>query len=255
MAFHRLWAAPALFALLALLGCAPKPPIPFDRATAGNIRTIGVITPRFPDHPRAVVANEVYRANGLLLAAIYSGLQSNREARLQRILSQSGFSIRGALIARLQKVLQGEGYVVTMIPVVRPPPAPRDPSDPRDHPGFLHHYPANVARVNAYLDLVTPEYGYARVDVAPGMPWRPQYTLRARLVSARNGTTLMEDAIVYNPIMYTPDIARFQAVTIPPDPVPHFANLDEMAKNPTVTAQGVQAAIAKVADTVGKLLR
>lgn len=245
----------AYVSALVLAGCAVKPAIPYDRATAKTIKTIGILTPKFPDHPSAVVASQMAASNRLLTTIIFSSMQSSREERLQRVIAQQGFSVRDSFLASVQAALRDQGYVVTVIPVTRPAPEPPDPSDPRDRPGFLTAYPVDNGKVDACLDLVTADYGYIAADAGRFTPWRPEYKLRARLVSAIDSSVLMENAVVYNPVMYSPLIARYQAVTIAPDPTPEFADFDALAADPATAAHGISTAGEKVAETLGKLLR
>jgi hypothetical protein len=76
-----------LAGLVALAGCAGAPAVPYDRATAGDIKTIGVLTPSFPDHPYVILASSVGQHLGLIGALVDAGMRSSRESSFGTLLA------------------------------------------------------------------------------------------------------------------------------------------------------------------------
>jgi hypothetical protein len=231
---------PALMGLVALslIGCA-APEIPYDRAGAGDIKTIGILTPSFPDGPTVLLATTVGQSFGIIGNLIDAGMQANREATFRDLLQQQNFSAQDCFMHKLAESLSAAGYVVAVVPVAR------EGSD------FTAHYPTEAdPKVDAYLDVVATRYGYAAAGIRGSTPYRPQFMVRARLVSAKNSSILMQDAVIYNPIN-----APGHVVTIPPDPAVSFADFDRLVADPPAAVKGLEFATEQSAVTVGKLLR
>jgi hypothetical protein len=142
-------------------------------------------------------------------------------------------------MSRLSDVLTSEGYTVSTVSVLRP------------ERKFLDQYPANTdPRVDAYLDIVVFDYGYAAAGVSDSTPWRPHFAAGVKLVRARDSSVLMEDAVVYNPVF-----PYKNAVTIAPDPAYGFADIDILTANQKKAIDGLSLAIQQSAETVAKLLK
>jgi hypothetical protein len=123
----------------------------------------------------------------------------------------------------------------------------------RDKSDFLARYPSNAEpKVDAYLDLVAAGYGYVAAGVRSSTPYRPTLAVRARLVSARDSSVLMQDVVVYNPVG---PAAPSKAVTIAPDPAFQFVNFDALIADPDRAVLGLRAAIEQSAHGIGTLLQ
>lgn len=229
----------ALAALLVLVvGCAP-PKVPYDRND--NIKTIGVVTPRFPDGPTVFLASTVGRSFGLIGALIDAGMQADRETKFKAVLQEHNFSAHDVFMQSLKSELEARGYAVTTVEMQR------------DTADFATKYPReNEPKVDAYLDLVTVNYGYVAAGIADGTPYRPAFAIKVRLVSAKDTALLMQDSVVYNPV--GPSGARAEFVTIAPDPAYGFVNFDALMADPAKAVAGLQTATVQSAQTVGKLL-
>ena len=231
-------AAVAAFTLL-VAACAP-PKVPYDRAD--GVKTIGVVTPRFPDGPVVFLASSVGQSFGLIGALIDAGMQADRETKFKAVLDDQKFAASDVFIQALTTELQARGYTVVVIPMTR------------DGTEFAAKYPANSdPKVDAYLDLVTYHYGYIAAGIRDAAPYRPAYALKARLVSAKNAALLMQDSIAYNPLRAA--AASTEYVTIAPDPEYGFTNFDALLADPNKAVKGLRIATEQSAQAVGKLLQ
>jgi hypothetical protein len=229
----------ALVGALLLAGCATAPEIPFDHGAAAPIKTIGLVTPRFPSGPSVVLASTVGQSFGLIGFAIDASLEANRESKFKAVLEQQHFSAQQVFVERVTAALEQAGYTVVTVPLER------------DRDDFAAHYPDGIEhRPDAFLDLVVKSYGYTAAGVASSTPYRPVFALRARLVSARDSSVLMQDAVVYNPIG-----PADKTITIAPEPAYQFVNFDTLLGQSDTALKGLRAAAEQSADAVGQLLR
>lgn len=175
-----------------------SPAIPFDRASAGAIITIGVITTAFPEQPRVVLARTVGRRLGLIGALIDADLEDKRDKSFSSLMARDVF------LQRLTAALQAQGYGVAPAPALRP-----------DNHHFLASYPPGAADqpIDAYPDPIVGAYGYIAAGLQNSAPYRPIFIVSARLTRASDKTVLTQDAVVYNPLN-----PNDRVVTIAPDP-------------------------------------
>jgi hypothetical protein len=228
----------AAFTML-VAACAP-PKVPYDRSD--GVKTIGLVTPRFPDGPVVFLASSVGQSFGLIGALIDAGMQADREAKFKAVLEQQKFSTPEVFLQALTAELQARGYTVIVIPLQR------------EGTEFTAKYPANAEpKVDAYLDLVAYSYGYIAAGIGDSTPYRPAFALKTRLVSAKNAALLMQDSIVYNPVR--PAAGSTEYITIAPDPSYGFANFDALMADPEKAVKGLQIATEQSAQAVGKLLQ
>jgi sulfur transfer complex TusBCD TusB component (DsrH family) len=225
-------------ALLSVAACARFPEIPFDRGAAGEIKTIGLVTPKFPDGPSVILATTIGRSFGLIGAVIDASMQHSREVSMTDLLRAQNFSTSDYFIASLTENLRAAGYEVVEIPVLR--------SDSE----FLTAYPATQPKVDAYLDIVALQYGYVAAGIGDSTPYRPRFVLKTRLASAHDSSVLMQDAVIYNAIN-----APRNVVTISPESSQLFVNFDELMADPNATVTALKTATSQSAQTVGRLLR
>jgi hypothetical protein len=222
---------------LLLAGCAASPEIPYDKTTASQVKTIGLITPRFPSGPDVVLASTVGQSFGLVGALVDAGMKANRDSQFKALLDSENYSETDLFAKDLATGLQAEGYTVVSLP------AQRDQAD------FLKQYPP--AAVDAYLDVVGLEYGYIAAGITSSLPYRPFIALRVKLIKAQDSSVLMQDIIVYN--RFGPGNPT-NIVTIAPDPSQGYADFSALVADPPGAIQGMQTATDKTAATVGKLL-
>jgi hypothetical protein len=224
-------------ALLALVGCA-IPEVPYDRETAGGIRRIGVVTPRFPNKAAVYLATSVGKNFGLIGALIDAGMQQERENKFERLLGDQHFVAETEFVQILTAGLEARGYEVVALPIKR------------DQPDFVAIYPTHEAPVDAYLDLVTVGYGYVAAGIGANTPYRPAVGLKARLVRAKDQAVLMQDTIAYNPIG-----KPGQTVTIAPDPAHQYRDFDSLMADPPGAVVGLRFALEQSAQQVCLLLK
>ena len=225
--------------LLDLAACASEPAIPFDHSAAGDIKTIGILTPRFPGGPKIILASTVGQSFGLIGALIDVGMEANRESNFTSMLAGQRYDAADTFSLALAAAVQAQGYSVEMIPVTR------DPAK-----GFLddYHIATNI-KADAYLDVSVGGYGYVAAGIGSSNPYRPIVALGCKLVRVSDGAVLMRDFIVYNPVN-----PRGLAITIAPNPTYQFVNFDTLVADPRKTAAGLDDALAQSAQAVGKLL-
>lgn len=232
-----------LFAVIAaafVAACALQP-IPYDRSTAGEIKTIGVVTPAVPDRAAVILASSVGQSFGLIGGLIDAAMQENRETKFNAAIEPRDFSAVDTCLAEIRTRLQEEGYTVVMVPVER------------TGKEFLQSYPppGSEPKVDAYLDLVV-SYGYIAAGIG-STPYRPNVYVTARLIRASDSAVLMQDAVSYNPV--GPYAANSKAVSIPPDPNFQFSNFDSLVGNPGLAVKGMQTSIVQSTKIIGQRLQ
>ena len=234
---------PIILLGLLLAGCASKP-VPFDRSTAASVKTIGLVTPSFPNSANVVLATSPGQSFGLIGALVDAGLQANRESRFREIVAAQQLSVPDNFKEVLHTTLAGAGYSVVAVDIAD-----------RSGTSFLPKYPQqSEPKVDAYLDIVTVSYGYVAAGVGSGAPYRPYYSIKAQLVSAKDGSLLMQDSIVFNAVGPT-GATGIEAVTIAPNPQPNYTTFDALTADPTGAVEGLRIATRQTAEAVGKLLR
>ena len=238
------WCA-AIAASLVLAGCAGQPEIPFDKASAGNIQTIGVLTPNMPERPTIWLAGDVGQSFGLVGALVDISMQSNRDDKMWAAMVKSGYVPRDAFLAAVESSLQARGFAAKTI------------AADRSSAGYLKTYPAaGDNKVDAYLDIAFIGYGhgYAAAGIGSSSLYRPFAYLNCKLVRASDGSVLMQETVLYNYV----DVSGFQkdpkAVTISPDPTYGFVDFDTMMSDAKKAIAGEDAAYHQTADTIVGLL-
>jgi hypothetical protein len=229
--------AAVLVSGLVLRAWAAQPEIPYDRSQAGNIKTIGVLTLPMPSEPTIWLASDSHQMFGLVGALVE---QNHRDAAfwnaMRSIGGEEAFPAP-ALLAALSSALGAAGFAVKQVPVARP--------DGK----FLRTYPKADGGVDAFLDIAFEGYGYGYVAAGRGTPFRPYVYLRCRLVRASDGATLMQDAVLYNPINAPND-----AVVLSPNPSYEFTNFESLDGDPRKAVAGMDDAVENAASTIGGLL-
>lgn len=230
--------ARAVALVLLVAGCAIKE-VPYDREMAGGIERIGMVTPRFPGGPVILLASSPAQSFGLIGALVTVGVMEDRKARFQAVMQGQNFTADDALAQTFGAALEARGYKVSRV------------ATRREKADFLTEYPTDRGdKVDAYLDLVVLNYGYMSAGIGSDQPWRPSYTIRVRLVRARDSSVLMQDTLVYNPLG-TPK----EVVTIAPDPAYRYDNFDTLEKDPEGAVKALRAAFEEGAKTLGTMLK
>lgn len=233
----RAVAAAACVSILA--GCAGNPEVPYDHSSNSSVKTVAVLTPSFPSGPAVVLASSVGQSFGLIGALVDSGMENSRENKFNGLLASQSFSLPDTFMQDVGQALQAQGYQMTAQPVTR---AKAD---------FLEQYPAVAeAKGDVYLDMVVVSYGYIAAGIGSSTPYRPSFSVRCKLVRARDNVVLMQDTIVYNPIGPTSNM-----VTIAPDADYVFKDFDSLMADPPKAVQGLQVAVQKTTQDIGVLLR
>jgi hypothetical protein len=230
--------AVALSCLVLLSGCHTAPPeIPFDKAAATRVKSIGIIVSQFPEQPVALLATSIGQNLGLLGALVDAGMNSSRVSKVEAMLKSQGFVADSYFIAKLKETLEAEGYKVFIV------------SQKRGKGEFAKAYPVNsYPRVDAYLDIVVGSYGYLAAGIGDDAPYRPTFNAHVKLVSSIGNSVLMQDIVAYN-IPNKPE----NIVTLSPDPEMKWVDFDTLMADPVRAVSGLRAAEEQTASMLGKL--
>lgn len=119
---------------------------------------------------------------------------------------------------------------------------------------LLKTYPKGGADgVDAYLDIAIVDYGYVAAGIFDSTPYRPFVGAHCRLVRASDGAMLMQDMVVYNPVVTAGPQQR--AVTLSPDPIYTFKDFDTLTADPANAMKGMNTALSDVANSIGTLVQ
>lgn len=221
-----------------LSGCHQAPPeIPFDKAAATRVKSIGIVISQFPEQPVAVLATTVGQHMGLLGALVDAGMNSSRVTKVEAMLANQHFVADAYFIAKLKEALEAEGYKVFIV------------SQKRGKGDFAKEYPVNFyPKVDAYYDIVIGAYGYLAAGISDDAPYRPTFNASVKLVSSIDKSVLMQDVVAYN-YPNSPE----NMVTISPDAEMKWVDFDTMMADPVRAVTGLRAAEEQTALTLGKL--
>ncbi|MDI1280970.1 MAG: hypothetical protein ACI9YM_001998 [Brevundimonas sp.] len=222
---------------MTVAACAsPYVATPYDRSTA-SVQSIALIDDSVPEKAIAYEVASVGGNFGLIGALVDAGIQAERQGAVNEALDGLGFEAESTLEARVIEALGQQGY--TAAPLTGADRAKRD---------FLETYPEAPAGVDGYLDIAIVQYGY--MSAGAGQPFRPTVGAKVKLVKVSDGSTLMENMIVYNPLNTVEGV-----VTLAPNPDYEFRNRAALLENPERLAAGIEDALNQVADTAARLLR
>lgn len=219
-----------------LAGCVSHPTIPFDKTTAGDIKTIGVVTPAMHEQPYVWLATDLGQSFGLIGALVSAGLENAREDKFWKEIDGANHPPRAVFSDAVVTALQSEGYTAKIVD------AKRD--------DYMKTYPKD-AGVDAFLDIVVTSYGYVAAGMADATPYRPFTYVKCKLIRASDNAVLMQDTVVYN---YLAQSGMPQpGVTLDPDPQYIFVDFDALQADPPKATKGLHETLQKVATTVANL--
>ena len=226
-----------IVAILSLGACAsPYVATPYDR-TSASVESIVVADDSAPEKAIAYEVASVGSNFGLIGALVDAGIQAERQDAVNDALVGVQFDAEDKLEDRLISALGAQGYTVAPLP-----------GQPRAKREFLKAYPTAPDGVDAYLDITLNYYGY--MSSGAGQPFRPSVWAQVKLVKVADGSTVMENQIVYNPLNVAEGV-----VTLPPNPEYAFNNRGDLLADPARLAAGIEDALNQVADTAAQLLR
>jgi hypothetical protein len=244
MTFTMRIAALAAVLGLGLAGCASQPQIPFDKSANAGIHTIGILTPGMPDGPNIWLASDVGQSFGLIGALVDASMTEHRNNTVAAILASEKKVPRDAFLAALQASLKDQGYDSKIVTVER------------KQGDYLKQYPAASENgVDAYLDISSVNYGYVAAGISKSNPYRPYVYVNCKLVRASDGSLLMQDTILYDPVKLGGFSDTSKYVTIAPDPAYSFPDFDAMTAQPTLATAGIDASFHQTADALTHLMR
>lgn len=220
-----------------LSGCASTAQVPYSRASAGDIKTIGVPTPSIPAGPSVKMA-VTPRVKYGMVGPLADGA---RESNLKNLALRHNLSVPATFTSRLTERLQSHGYTVTHL------------STPRSGSSFIEDYPNNPG-VDAYLDVVVTNYGFRSAGLDSTNPYRPSLHAKVRLVRGSDEAVLMQDTIIYNPHESLNETGG-GAVTIAGNSAYQYPHYSEIIANSGHAVEGLKEAANQSADTIANLLR
>mgnify|MGYP003637729211 FL=1 len=226
----------AVMAMTVAACASPYVATPYDRS-AGAVQSIALVDDSVPEKAIAYEVASVGGNFGLIGALVDAGIQAERQGAVNEALNGLDFDAESKLEARVIAALGEQGYTA----------APLDGVD-RPKRDFLETYPEAPAGVDGYLDIAIVQYGY--MSSGAGQPFRPTVWAKVKLVKVSDGSALMENIILYNPLN-----AAEGVITLPPNPDYAFKNRSELLEDPSRLAAGIEDALNQVADTAAQLLR
>jgi hypothetical protein len=214
-------------AILALLVCAPASAdeaiVLYDRAAAATNKNVGLLTPVWPAGPAAM-------ADGTT--------QPRQEKDLKTVLASDKVDAEADFLESLHYQLRQEGYAVT------------DIAADAKRTATLAAAPAGKAPVDSYLDVTLLNYGYLAGGSWKDTIWRPWIRAKVKLVSATDGSVLMQATIAYNP----PSPIKNE-IAITPDPTYSFKSWSALDADKDLAAEGISHSLRQTAQTIAGLMR
>lgn len=233
----------AAMAFVGLAGCVSNTEIPFDHASNPGIKKIGILTVDVPNQASVILASDIGQSFGLIGALVDASMEASRESKFNALLHDKDVVAGSLMLGDLKTSLAEHGYTAV------------DIAADRSKPGLLKTYPAAGANaVDAYLDVSVFGYGYVAAGIAKSNPYRPYVNLKVRLVREHDGAVLMEDTVLYNPVVRTGAIVD-KAVTISPDPSYAFSDFDALTGAPDKAASGLSGALDSSSHSIGTLVQ
>lgn len=226
----------AMMAMTVAACASPYVATPYDRSGSA-VQSIGLIDDSVPEKAMAYEVASVGGNFGLIGALIDAGIQAERQGAVNEALNELGFDAEAKLEARVIAALAQHGYMAATLE-----------GGDRPKRDFLETYPDAPEGVDGFLDIAITQYGY--MSSGAGQPFRPTVGAKVKLVKVSDGSTLMENIIIYNPLNAVEGV-----VTLPPNPDYEFRNRAALLEDPNRLAAGIEDALNQVADTAARLLR
>ena len=196
----------------------------YDRAAAATNRNIGLLAPGWPAGPTAMADGKAQPRQGKDLKAVLASDKIDAEADF---------------LEALRYELRKEGYAVTDMAADSRRTAP------------LAAYPGpGASTVNSYLDVALLNYGYLAGGIWKDKIYRPWIAVKVKLVSATDGSVLMQETITYNA---QADIKNVIAIT--PDPMYSFKSWNAVNADKDLAAEGISHSLRQTAQTIAGLMR
>jgi hypothetical protein len=232
-----------VLAVAANASAAPSS-ILFEKASAGDIKTIGIVTMAMPALPNVQHYGGIsdILGGGLLVGVVEQSNASARQKEFWREIDGDHRPPQTTFSDALTVALQADGYSVKLI------------TAPRSELVFLENYPAD-AKVDAILDIAFSEemggYGYLTPGQENSNPYKPFAYVSFRLVRTSDQSVLAQNTVLYTP-WWKQDTD--ESLTIPPDEKYTFNEYEAIKANPALATEGLNTALTQTAGTIGLLL-
>lgn len=221
--------------VLLAAGCASPLQVPYNEEGNRQVKRIGFLDPQIDDELDVRMAVHPGGNFGLIGALVAEGDMSSKSDDFSESVTAKGYSLRRKFIAAIAKSLEDAGYEVVYI------------KGKRNGEGLLKSYPPDNGRADAYLDIVAGVTGY--MSAGASTPYRPTIYVTCRLVSAKDGATLMQDQIYYNAFGEPKN-----TITISADPQYSFESFADLTAQIDAAISGMDAATQATANTLARLI-
>lgn len=243
-AFRRWWVVVALMA--ALTGCVSLPPQQaYNRDATPPIKTI-VVLPTGPFEPSVLMMNHPGANFGLIGGLIAAGDMSAKRGRLQAAFSAASFDPGLYFKESLTQRMADRGYtLVWPTSLIEPKGADID----RGPFGLRKAYASNP-QGDAQLDISLNFVGYAAAGAGDNAPYRPMFSVAARLISPDGKQNYFTDFVVYNNVLN-----QAKVITLEPEQRRFaYTDFDALEAAGPETVEGMKLAIDRTSDALVRQL-
>lgn len=243
-AFRRWCVAAAMMA--SLTGCVSLPPQQaYNRDAAPPIKTI-VVLPTQPFEPNLLMMNHPGTNFGLIGGLIAAGDMSSKRNRLQATFTAAKFDPGVYFKESLTQRMAERGYTLVWPSVLI---EAKGVNTPRGAFGLRKAY-AQVPQADAQLDISLNFVGYAAAGAGDNAPYRPTFSLAARLVSPDGKQNYFTDFLMYNNVLNQPKV-----ISLEPEPRRFaYADFDTLEAAGAETVEGMKLAIDRTSDALVRQL-
>ncbi|WP_421567315.1 hypothetical protein [Stenotrophomonas sp. PD6] len=243
-AFRRWCVGVALMA--GLTGCVSLPPQQaYNRDATPPIKTI-VVLPTRPFETDVLMMNHPGANFGLIGGLIAAGDMSSKRGRLQAAFTAASFDPGLYFKESLTQRMAERGYtLVWPTHLIEAKGAGTD----RGAFGLRKGY-ASSPQGDAQLDISLNFVGYAAAGAGDNAPYRPMFSVAARLISPDGKQNYFTDFVVYNNVLNQPKV-----ITLEPE-VRRFAyaDFDALEAAGAETVEGMKLAIDRTSDALVRQL-
>jgi hypothetical protein len=232
--------------MAALTGCVSLPPQQaYNRDATPPIKTI-VVLPTRPFEPSVLMMNHPGTNFGLIGGLIAAGDMSSKRNRLQAVFSAAGFDPGVYFKESLTQRMTERGYTLVWPNALI---EAKGNNTARGMYGLRKAY-VQAAQGDAQLDISLNFVGYAAAGAGDSAPYRPTFSVAARLVSPDGKQNYFTDFVVYNNVLNQPEV-----ITLEPEPRRFvYPDFDQLEAAGIETVDGMKLAIDLTSDALVRQL-
>lgn len=243
-AFRRWCVGVALMA--ALTGCVSLPPQQaYNRDATPPIKTI-VVLPTRPFEPNVLMMNHPGANFGLIGGLIAAGDMSSKRGRLQAAFTAASFDPGMYFKESLTQRMAERGYTLVWPASL----IEAKGTAPERGPFGLRKGYASTPQGDAQLDISLNFVGYAAAGAGDNAPYRPMFSVAARLISPDGKQNYFTDFVVYNNVLN-----QAKVITLEPEPRRFaYEDFDALEAAGPETVEGIKVAIDRTSDALVRQL-